>query len=530
GFKVGRLIAIAAVALALLSGGGYYYWATNLRILPEVQQLVTAGQISADEAALLNTTMRGGDGFEKQLATRLTTGVLDAVTWREFSALVPPKNEIQAKLRPLVAQGAIKEEEYYLVTKDVAATDENPYKDLAKQFALERTITPDQWRTARAKILDPSVQKVKLLVSSGVLTASEAEALVADHEKADASNEAVLAKRLLQENSLTVDQWRKERFPQVPGKVDPIAERLKPLLTGTTFSSREAEWLYAALAGQKSDAEKALVERLLAKDVTPGIWRARNGMDYRLPDDAVLDPANLPPAIDLPLGDAAVVRLLRLDAGTFLRGSARDELGRRPNEQAQERVALAKPFYIATTETTQAQYMGVMPRNPSYWRNNPTWPVDQVDWNSIAGNNGFLARVNIGLGTKHGGQMVADLPTEEEWEYACRAGTTTSFNNGTNIGNTDSDSNLDALANYNRAANGSPRPVSSFQPNAWGLYDMHGNVAEWCKNRYIRGGSWQAKAANCRATSRNQGSAEALGSNQVGFRLVLRLKEKDAGK
>jgi formylglycine-generating enzyme required for sulfatase activity len=190
---------------------------------------------------------------------------------------------------------------------------------------------------------------------------------------------------------------------------------------------------------------------------------------------------------------------------------------------------IAKPFYIGIYEVTQAQFESIMEKSPSYWRRNPTWPIDQVDWPTVEGSNGFLARLNRILEKKFDGTLVADLPSEDEWEYACRAGTQTSFNNGGNISNIESDGALDPLANYNRIANGTPKPVGSFRPNAWGLYDMHGNVTEWCLNRYQRGGSWQSKAANCRAASRTQVSADAPPSNQVGFRLVLRYRAPSGG-
>jgi formylglycine-generating enzyme required for sulfatase activity len=165
-----------------------------------------------------------------------------------------------------------------------------------------------------------------------------------------------------------------------------------------------------------------------------------------------------------------------------------------------------------------------MPRNPSYWRKHPNWPIDQVNWQDVAGPNGFIPRLNRVLATKYGGSLVADLPTEDEWEYACRAGTESSFNNGNNISNITSDAGLDLLANYNRADEGSPTAVGSFQPNAWGFYDMHGNVEEWTKDRFLRGGSWHATAVNCRVGWRTQKSVDSSPSNEDGFRLTLRLK------
>jgi formylglycine-generating enzyme required for sulfatase activity len=307
-------------------------------------------------------------------------------------------------------------------------------------------------------------------------------------------------------------------------------EKVKPLMAAGVVTQAEGQWLRDALAGEKGAAEKGAEEKTLAarlvdeKSLTPGQWRARTMFSYGLKEDTVIDPAQLPAAIDLPLSDTVSVRLLRIDPGTFTHGAPREELGRRTNEMLPDRVVIEKPFFMGVYAVTQAQFMSVMPRSPSYWRGNPTWPIDQVDWQSLAGSKGFLARLNRTLGTKWSGVLVADLPSEDEWEYACRAGTQTSYYNGRNISNIDTDPALDQLANYNRAANGSPRPVGSYQPNAWGFYDMLGNVSQWCQNRFLRGGSWQSKAANCRVTWRTQISSDASPSNQVGFRLVLRVK------
>ena len=307
-------------------------------------------------------------------------------------------------------------------------------------------------------------------------------------------------------------------------------EKVKPLLTAELVTPLEGQWLRDALAGEKSEAEKALAVRLIEeKRLTPGQWRAKTEFSFALKDDVALEGSQLPPAIDLPLSPITSIRLLRMDPGVFIRGSAREELGRRANEPVPERYEISKPFYIGIYEVTQAQFESLMPRSPSFWRGNPTWPIDMVVWRDVASSDGFIGRLNRTLTAKYGGTLVADLPTEEEWEYACRAGTTSSFNNNKNIANRDRDPALDPLANYGGSETGSPKPVGSFQPNAWGLYDMHGNVMEWCQARYQRGGHWQSKAADCRAGTRTQSSADAISSNKVGFRLVLRYHAPSPG-
>jgi hypothetical protein len=429
-----------------------------------IEDLVDAGKITRDEGAELNSAMRGVDVYERGLATR--TAIEHSLTpaqWRNFSTLVPPADETTAKLRPLLATGIIRESEFAWLHDAIAGQKGDMEKLVARQMVEDKTISPEQWRT------------------------------------------------------------QTELYPQA--RLDPLMEKIKPLIAAGLFSPVEGQWLRAALAGEKNDAEKAIATQLInEKSLSPGQWRARTHFSYVLKNDATIDPEHLPPAIDLPLSPTVTMRLLRMDDGVFLSGSPKEELGRRPNEKLPTQVAITSPYYIGIYAVTQAEYMSQMPRNPSFWRGHPTWPIDQVDWPSIAGNEGFLANLNRVLAGRYGGMIEADLPTEDEWEYACRAGTVTSFNNGKNIADLDSDSGLDPLANYNRDSNGSPRPVGSYLPNNWGLYDMHGNVAEWCKNRYQRGGSWQSNAASCRAAWRTQIGAEAPPSNQVGFRLVLRYK------
>jgi formylglycine-generating enzyme required for sulfatase activity len=505
--KGGQWLAIAAGLLVLAGIGGAYYWKTQMvpgepaakppskittapstpgpvttapvttvaPVTPKpsgggspVDDFVAAGRITADEGSNLGRALRGQQGdWEKSLAARLLIDrTLSPEDWRKFSSLVPPANENVAKLRPMLAAGMIREKEFGWLDDALAARKGEEELALARQLVDAKTLTPAQWR----------------------------------------------------------DQT--QLYPHL----DPFLEKVKPLIAAGTVTAEEGKWLRDALAGQKSAAEKALATQLVdEKTLTPGQWRARTQFSYVLSDNAVIDPGHLPPAIDLPLNASVSVRLLRIDPGPFVRGSPKDELGRRTNELLPERIVLTKPFYIGIYEVTQAQYTSIVPRSPSYWRGNPNWPIDQVSWRALTGSDGFLERLNRVLAGRYGGALMADLPSEDEWEYACRAGTQTSFNDGKNITSIETDPALDPLANYNRADNGSPRPVGSYQPNAWGLYDMHGNVAEWCQNRYLRGGSWQSNAANCRSAWRTQISADASPSNQIGFRLVLRLRPAGGG-
>lgn len=203
--------------------------------------------------------------------------------------------------------------------------------------------------------------------------------------------------------------------------------------------------------------------------------------------------------------------------GTFIMGSPFVETDRESDE-TQHEVTLKKGFYMQSTEVTQGQWRAVMGNNPSYFSNcGDDCPVEQVTWNDV---QEFIRRLN-----QKEGVISYRLPTEAEWEYAARAGSTTAFNTG-NCLSTDQ-ANYDGNFPLSNCQQGKSRTttvrVGAFPPNGWGLYDIHGNVWEWCQDWYdiypsdkindpagplsgsfrvLRGGSWRDEASLCRLSYR----------------------------
>ena len=215
-------------------------------------------------------------------------------------------------------------------------------------------------------------------------------------------------------------------------------------------------------------------------------------------------------------------------------GSPDTEMGGSMAEQPQHGVGVLR-FHIGKYEVTQAQYMAVMGTNPSNFKGD-NLPVENVSWNDA---QEFIRRLNMMQK-----DYIYRLPTEAEWEYACRAGTITPFAFGSSLSS--EQANFDGNHPYGDAPKGVNRqkttPVGSFQPNAWGLYDMHGNVWEWCQSRdmaypysegngrelivpwdsgsrMIRGGSWHDEASSLRSAKRASLQADHRNIN-VGFRLA----------
>jgi formylglycine-generating enzyme required for sulfatase activity len=226
------------------------------------------------------------------------------------------------------------------------------------------------------------------------------------------------------------------------------------------------------------------------------------------------EPVSIPREITTGIG----MEFVLIPAGEFQMGSNEGTKDERPVH----RVHISESFFMGKYEVTQAQWEAVMGTNPSRFKGNPNRPVENVSWEDV---QAFIKRLN-----RQEGWEVCRLPTEAQWEYAARAGTTTERY----------ENDLGAIAWYNENSGGETHEVAQKRPNARGLYDMLGNVREWCHDgqrkytsanvidpigltdagagRVARGGSWQNDARSARAADRYRYSPGEPGGHNLGFR------------
>ena len=254
----------------------------------------------------------------------------------------------------------------------------------------------------------------------------------------------------------------------------------------------------------------------------------------------------------LDLGNNVKMRLVLIPAGKFMMGSPATEAGRSSDGGPQHEVTISKPFYMGVFEVTQEQYEQVMGVNPSSFKGAKN-PVENVSWDEAVE---FCRKLSARTGKK------VMLPTEARWEYACRAGTTTAFRTGDVLkpgqANAVIPSNpgvWDRIMAWVGKSSGQKTiqttPAGGFPPNGFGLYDMHGNVWEWCgdwygedyyanspktdpqgpdsgSGRVLRGGSWNYDPRICRSANRNRDTPDYR-SSEYGFRVAVDLPTGQAG-
>jgi len=248
----------------------------------------------------------------------------------------------------------------------------------------------------------------------------------------------------------------------------------------------------------------------------------------------------------------------RIEPGNFQMGSPSGELGR-DTDETQHSVTITEPYYIGVFETTQKQFEYVTGRkNLPVVHSGDTLPAEYLCYNDLRGDTKgaqwpknhevdvtYLTKTNFffAIRNKFSNNFLFDLPTEAQWEYACRAGTTKAWNNGKDITNAEVDPELDNLAWYRHTDGVWTHTVGTKTVNDWGLYDMHGNVWEWCLDWYadydgnavtdpkgpttgiervLRSGSYYQPAEECRSANREGHFApDYSGNDNFGFRIAL---------
>ena len=281
------------------------------------------------------------------------------------------------------------------------------------------------------------------------------------------------------------------------------------------------------------------------------------------------------PVMTLDLGNGVTMRLVRIPAGVFLMGSPPGEGGRRRDEGPQRKVTIARPFWLGMHEVTRGQFnafasattyettaekegwaytwmgdaaqkdRGVSWREPMFAQTD-SHPVVCVSWHDAVA---FCKWLSVTSG------KAVSLPTEAQWEYACRAGSRGRFSFGESNGELCRYANYADMESYpspwrdrqHYDGHSHTSPAGSFEPNAWGLRDMHGNVSEWCGDLYrpytnaetrdrtgpisgkacvFRGGSWRSPPKRCRSASRRRRPPDSRCSD-LGFRIVVQARDED---
>ncbi len=236
----------------------------------------------------------------------------------------------------------------------------------------------------------------------------------------------------------------------------------------------------------------------------------------------------------------APTNMVFIPPNTFRMGSPANEVGRAADEGPQTEVTISHGFWMGKFEVTQREYLAVIGSNPSGFLGDLNRPVESVSWLDATNYCALLTQQELAAGRIPPGSLYR-LPTEAEWEYAARAGTSTRFSYGDDPALT----GLGSYAWYAFNSGNTTHPVGQKSPNPWGLYDMEGNVLEWCLDWYdpypgafqidpqgpasnasglrmMRGGAWDAFESDCRSAHRGtEGVSPFIRDYILGFRVVL---------
>ena len=345
---------------------------------------------------------------------------------------------------------------------------------------------------------------------------------------------------------LTRQLVQQQHLTPLPGS-ELLDERWLTFLTAGQLKKERLEEMWERLERQDGDLEALEVDLATsassaASPVLTALDNIRTLVEVRLaplvPAPVTVTPemaegASRPRVVSVSppeprLVDRFGIEFVLIPAGTFQMGSEHGN----DDEKPVHTVHLSRPFYLGIYPVTQRQWEAVMGSNPSRFQG-PEHPVEQVSWDKV---QEFIRSLNT-----HEGRALYRLPTEAEWEYAARAGATGAYCFGDDV------TQLAQYAWYEDNARGTTHPVGQLQPNAWGLYDMHGNVWEWVQDWYdnqeyarraatgtavvdpagpaagshrvFRGGSWGNTTRNCRSADRG-GYAPGVRGGTLGFRLL----------
>ena len=472
--------------------------------------------------------IEGLDGAADKFAQGNNDNIVNATELWAYAALKTKQWGIgHGKVQTPVLKGNFKgliEIARYRSLEDLKAQREELSKKLAEMERLQRTSPAEELKKEIAKL-----EAQLASISSGVGEISGSDDVQLAYARYNAAKSQLGELQSLLAENLKTYQPGSRAITKIKERIDTAEVELQ----STLGAKYQADAIMYESYQRQIDAKQAAYDDLtrelrptapVAKKMVTEISALRGKQQAYV--EGYIEVNNL-----RTFTNSMGMKLIYIPPGEFLMGSPANEEGRYSDEGPQRRVKLSKGFYMGIYEVTQAQYRAIMGTNPSHFQGDNN-PVECISWNDAME---FCRK----LSSKEG--RTYRLPTEAEWEYACRAGTQTRYSFG------DSNLSLGDYALYEDNSSKKPHPVGQKKPNAFGLYDMHGNVLEWCNDFYsdsyanagstdpqgassgqvrvLRGGCWYGNPRYCRSAYRFRNSPD--NANYYGFRVVLSVSSLD---